>query len=85
MRKQGETEPVDNFITDLYTLAKHCGYNALHDKMIRDRIVVGIRDSRSLKKSRPYPRESRVSSSTKRVGENTTAHCKRSSATRNCH
>ena len=46
MRKQGETEPVDEFITDLYLLAKHCGYNDLHDEMIRDRIVVGIRDSR---------------------------------------
>ena len=46
MRKQGETESVDNFITDLHTLAKHCGYNDLHDEMIRDRIVVGIRDNR---------------------------------------
>lgn len=46
MRKQGETEPVDNFITDLYTLAKQCEYNDLHDEMIRDRIVIGIRDNR---------------------------------------
>ena len=52
MQKQGETEPVDNFITNLYTLAKHCGYNTLHDEMIRDRNVVGIRDSRLSEKCR---------------------------------
>ena len=44
MQKQGETESVDSFITDLYTLVKHCGYNDLHDRMIRDRIFVGIHD-----------------------------------------
>ena len=37
---------MDSFITDLYTLTKHCGYRDLHDEMIRDRIMVGIRDSR---------------------------------------
>ena len=46
MHKQEETEPVDEFITDLYLLTKHCGYNDLHDEMIRDRIAVGIQDSR---------------------------------------
>ena len=50
MRKQedGETadgETADSFITDLYTLAEHCEYSTLHDQMIRDRIVVGIRDA----------------------------------------
>ena len=35
---------MDEFITDVYCLAKHCGYAALHDEMVRDRIVVGIRD-----------------------------------------
>ena len=43
MRIQGENEPVDAFITGLYA---HCGYADLHDEMIRDRIVVGLRDSR---------------------------------------
>ncbi|KAK3107078.1 hypothetical protein FSP39_006562 [Pinctada imbricata] len=43
-RMQNEGESVDNFITSLYTLAEHCGYNDLHDEMIRDRIVVGLRD-----------------------------------------
>lgn len=44
-RKQEEGEPVDAFITDLYALAEHCGYSDLHDEMIRDRIVVGLRDA----------------------------------------
>ena len=45
LRRQEEGEPVDSFITALYGLAEHCGYGDLHDEMIRDRIVVGIRDS----------------------------------------
>ena len=46
MRKQEEKEPVDAFITDLYALAEHCSYGALHDEMIRDRLVVGLRDAK---------------------------------------
>ena len=42
MRQQEEGEPVDTFITVLYRLVEHCGYNDLHDEMIRDRIMVGI-------------------------------------------
>ena len=45
-RKQDDGEPVDDFITDLYTLAKHCEYRELHDQMIRDRIVCGIKDAK---------------------------------------
>lgn len=44
--KQEEHEPVDEFITDLYCLAKHCEYGDLHDDLVRDRIVVGIRDQK---------------------------------------
>ena len=44
-RKQELSEPVDVFITALYTLAENCNYGTLHDEMVRDRIVVGIRDS----------------------------------------
>ena len=44
MRVQTEGESVDNFITDLYTLAEFCDFSDLRDKLIRDRIVVGIRD-----------------------------------------
>ena len=45
-RRQEQGESVDVFITSLYSLAEHCGYGLLHDEMIRDRIVVGIIDSR---------------------------------------
>ena len=45
MRKQEGGESVDSFITNLYALAEHCGYNALHDEMIRDRLVVGLQDA----------------------------------------
>ena len=44
-RRQGEQETVDDFITDLYQLAANCEYGNLHDELIRDRIVVGIKDS----------------------------------------
>ena len=44
MRVQEEGESVDSFITDLYTLAEVCVFGDLHDELIRDRIVVGIRD-----------------------------------------
>lgn len=43
-RRQEENEAIDDFIVDLYRLAEHCGYGELHDEMIRDRIVVGVRD-----------------------------------------
>ena len=43
-RKQGDDETVDEFIADLYRLAQHCDYGALHDQLVRDRIVVGIKD-----------------------------------------
>ena len=42
LRRQEPGESVDTFITSLYSLAEHCNYGALHDEMIRDRIVVGI-------------------------------------------
>ena len=45
MRVQCEGELVDNFITDLYTLAEFCNFDTLHDELIWDRIVIGIRDS----------------------------------------
>jgi hypothetical protein len=45
MRRQQEGEPVDEFITSLYSLVEHCDYGVLRDEMIRDRIVVGIRNT----------------------------------------
>ena len=43
-RKQEPGEAVDNFITSRYALADHC---TLYNEMLRDRIVVGIQESRS--------------------------------------
>ena len=39
-------ESADSFITALHCLAEHCGYGTLHDEMVRDRLVVGLRDKR---------------------------------------
>ena len=37
-------ETADQFIMSLYNLADNCNYGNLKDEMIRDRLVVGIRD-----------------------------------------
>ena len=44
-RSQQPDESAETFITSLYSLAENCAYGDLRDQMIRDRIVVGIRDS----------------------------------------
>ena len=41
---QKQDESVEQFITCLYQLSENCAYGDLRDEMIRDRIVVGIRD-----------------------------------------
>ena len=46
LRSQQDGESVDNFITDLYCLAKYCEFGTLRDELIRDRIVVGIKDKK---------------------------------------
>ena len=43
-RVQREGEKAESFITALFTLAEHCAYDDLREDLIRDRIVVGIRD-----------------------------------------
>ncbi|UYV70871.1 hypothetical protein LAZ67_8000928 [Cordylochernes scorpioides] len=43
-RIQEDREPVDEFITSLYKLADSCEFEVLHEQLIRDRIVVGVRD-----------------------------------------
>ena len=45
-RKQQQDESAESFITSLYNLAEHCKYGVLKEEMIRDRIVVGVRDSK---------------------------------------
>ena len=42
---QQEEESVKQFITSLYSLSENCQYGELKEEMIRDREVVGIRDS----------------------------------------
>ena len=44
MRKQEDGETVDSFITALYELVEDCNYGLLREEMIRNRLVVGIRD-----------------------------------------
>ncbi|UYV68297.1 K02A2.6-like [Cordylochernes scorpioides] len=41
---QKDQEPVDEFITSLYKLADSCEFESLHEQLICDRIVVGVRD-----------------------------------------
>ncbi|XP_042070448.1 uncharacterized protein LOC121812411 [Haplochromis burtoni] len=43
-RTQQANETVDSFVTALYALAENCSYGALHDELIRDRLVVGLKD-----------------------------------------
>jgi len=43
-RRKQEGESVDDFILDLYCLLEHCAYGTLREEMIRDRIVVGLRN-----------------------------------------
>ena len=44
-RGQQPDEPAEQFIASLYNLAADCNFGNLKDKLIRDRIVVGIRNS----------------------------------------
>ena len=41
---------MDDFITSLHSLSEYCNYGQLRDEMIRDRNVVGLRDSALSKK-----------------------------------
>ncbi|KXJ30128.1 Retrovirus-related Pol polyprotein from transposon opus [Exaiptasia diaphana] len=45
-RVQLSGESVDSFITDLHSLSEHCAYGTLTDELIRDRLVVGLRDAK---------------------------------------
>ena len=55
MPRREEGEPVDSFTTSLYRLAEHCNYHDLHNEMIQDRIVVGLRDSNQSDKLQSDP------------------------------
>jgi len=45
-RCQESNESVSDFITDLFQLSQTCKYGLLRDELVRDRIVVGIKDSK---------------------------------------
>ena len=49
-RVQEVGESFDAFLTALRSLAKTCNFGAMQDRMIRDRVVVGIRDNGTRKK-----------------------------------
>ena len=44
-RNQLAGESAELYITHLYSLVEYCEFGALRDEMLRDRIVVGIRDT----------------------------------------
>ena len=44
-RCQQDGEMVNQFVTALHTLEEHCSYRALKEEMIRDCLVVGVRDA----------------------------------------
>ena len=47
-RKQEEHESFDSFVTALHNLARTCNFcECLYDSLIRDQIVIGIRDQRT--------------------------------------
>ena len=43
-RNQLPGETIEQYITVLYTLIETCEYGELKEELLRDRIVVGIRD-----------------------------------------
>ncbi|CAN7996562.1 unnamed protein product, partial [Ixodes hexagonus] len=45
-RKQELGETVEAFVTALHKLVAHCGYGALKDELVRDRLVVGLQDAK---------------------------------------
>ena len=49
-RVQEIRESFDSFLTALRSLAKTCNFGSMQDGMIRDRVVVGVRDNSTRKK-----------------------------------
>ena len=39
-----EEEILDSYVTSLHKLAENCAFVALHNDLISDRLVVGLRD-----------------------------------------
>ena len=45
-RVQGQNESVEDFNNSLYVMAQHLQYGELKDELIRDRIIIGIKDKK---------------------------------------
>ncbi|XP_054267253.1 uncharacterized protein LOC128989388 [Macrosteles quadrilineatus] len=45
-RVQKQNEPISDFITDVHKLASSCDYKDMKDSLIRDKLIVGITDSK---------------------------------------
>ena len=43
-RVQHEGEPFDSYLNELKELAKPCQFGAMHDELLRDRIMIGVRN-----------------------------------------
>ena len=54
-KEDNEGESVEHFITALYTLSEHCNFGDMRDQLIRDLIIVGIRDSKLSEKMQLDP------------------------------
>ena len=49
-RDQEANEPIDAYVSALQKLTKTCNYGQLTDSLVRDRIIVGIRDTAARKR-----------------------------------
>ena len=49
-REQEPGESVDQYCTALMRLSEHCGFLTLRDSLIRDRLILGVKNDRSRKK-----------------------------------
>ena len=45
-RTQEEGESFDTFMTEIRKIAANCNFGTFQEEMLKDRIVVGIRDAR---------------------------------------
>ena len=46
VRVQGSDESIESFLMDLYRLIENCEYGAMEADLLRDKIVVGVRDKK---------------------------------------
>ena len=42
LRKQEPTESIEAYLAALHQLAKNCNFGQLRDRLIRDRVIVGV-------------------------------------------